>query len=104
MAASLFLFAGCGTGPLVGIVYTHVKLPLTRNMRPTPVPENTPWQGSVVQIKEPVTGLGFYAKVNSNAIGDIAEKNNIKNLYFADQEVFSILGIFTSQKVHLYGE
>jgi hypothetical protein len=99
-----FLVSGCATGPLKGFVYTNVKLPLTRDLRPTPLPGTMPREGKVIEIKEPFTGLGFYARVNSNAIGDIAKKNGIETLYFADQQVFSILGVWTSYKVILYGE
>jgi (2Fe-2S) ferredoxin len=94
----------CGTGPLVGIVYTNVKLPLTRNLNATPVPAGQPQSDRVIEIKEPFTGFGLYARVNSNAIGDIARKNQMVSLYFADQEVFSILGIWKTHRVFLYGE
>jgi hypothetical protein len=94
----------CGTGPLVGLVYTNVKLPLTRNLHATPVPTAPPRSDQVVEIKEPFTGLGLYARVNSNAIGDIARQNGIKRLYFADQKIFSILGIWKTHRVILYGE
>ena len=105
MAAVLALgLTACGTGPLVGLVYTHVKLPLTRDLHATPVPSTPPRSKQVIEIKEPVTGLGLYARVNSNAIGDIARQNGIDRLYFADQEVFSILGIWKTHRVILYGE
>lgn len=34
----------------------------------------------------------------------IAKANGIETVYFADQEMFSILGIWTSHKVIIYGE
>jgi hypothetical protein len=105
VAAALALgLTACGTGPLVGLVYTNVKLPLTRDLHATPVPTAPPRSKRVIEIKEPVTGLGLYARVNSNAIGDIARQNGIDRLYFADQEVFSILGIWKTHRVILYGE
>jgi hypothetical protein len=103
-AALAFGLTACGTGPLVGLVYTHVKLPLTRNLHATPVPTTPPRSDRVIEIKEPITGLGLYARVNSNAIGEIARHNGLKRLYFADQEVFSILGIWKTHRVILYGE
>ena len=103
-ALFLLLISGCTTGPVKGFVYTKVRQPLTRNLRPTPVPGTLPKQGKIIEVKEPLSGYGIYARVNSNAIGDIAKKNGIKTLYFADQQVFSILGIWTSHRVILYGE
>jgi len=96
--------AGCGTGPLVGLVYTNVKMPLTRDLTSTPLPAYPPASDRIIEIKEPLSGLGMYARVSSNALGDIARQNGVDPLYFADQEVFSILGIWKTQRVFLYGE
>ncbi len=102
--AAMVSLAGCGTGPLVGIVYTNVKMPLTRDLKSTPLPADLPVSDRIIEIKEPISGLGIYARVSSNAIGDIARQNGVDPLYFADQEVFSILGIWKTQRVFLYGE
>lgn len=95
---------GCGTGPLVGLVYTNVKLPLTRDLKAAPMPARPPRSDRIIEIKEPLTGLGMYARVNSNALGDIARQSGMSPLYFADQEVFSILGIYKTHRVILHGE
>lgn len=97
------ILIGCGTGPLVGMVYTNVRLPLTENLNATPFPDKAPCSGSIVEVKEPISGIGMYARVNVNAIGAIAKQNGMETLYFADREVFSILGIWTSNRVLLYG-
>ena len=68
------------------------------------MPQNIPKDGKIIEIREPISGLGISARLNSNAIGDIARANGMETLYFADQEWFSILGIWTSRKVILYGE
>ncbi len=96
--------AGCGTGPLIGLVYTNVKLPLTLDLKATPVPAGPPDSDRIIEIKEPFSGLGMSARVSSNAIGDIARQNGVDPLYFADQEVFSILGVWRTDRVFLYGE
>ena len=96
--------AGCGTGPLIGMVYTNVKLPLTTDLNTTPVPSTPPDSDRIVEIKEPFTGIGMYARVSVNAIGEIALQNGLETLYFADQEVFSILGVYKTHRVFLYGE
>lgn len=102
--AMMVCLVGCGTGPLVGLVYTNVKLPLTWDLKATPVPESLPRSDRTIEIKEPFSGIGMYARVNSNALGDIARKNGVDPLYFADQQVFSILGIWKTHRVFLYGE
>jgi hypothetical protein len=102
--AAMVCLCGCGTGPLVGLVYTNVKLPLTKDLKSTPMPEYPPSSDRIIEIKEPFTGLGIYTRVSSNALGDIARQNGVDPLYFADQEVFSILGIWKTQRVFLYGE
>lgn len=94
----------CAAGPpLVGLVYTHVKLPLTRDLNHTAMPADPPHADRIIEVREPVTGLGLSARVNSNAIGDIARHHGIRHLCFADQEIFKVLGIWKSERVILYG-
>ncbi|WP_319523188.1 hypothetical protein [uncultured Desulfosarcina sp.] len=104
VAILIVCLAGCGTGPLVGLAYTRVRLPLTRDLKAVPLPVHPPGSKRTIEIKEPLTGFGMYARVNSNALGDIARQNGITRLHFADQEVFSILGIYKTHRVILHGE
>ncbi len=105
LTASLLILAGCSSmAPLPGLIYTHVKYPLTWDLRNTPVPQTPPGDSKIIEIREPISGLGINARLNVNAIGEIAKANGIRTLYFADQERFSILGIWTYHKVILYGE
>lgn len=90
--------------PLVGLVYTNVKLPLTRDLNNTGMPDGPPHTGRTVEVREPITLLGLSAQVGSNAIGDIARRHGIRHLYFADQEIFNVLGIWRSHRVVLYGD
>jgi hypothetical protein len=98
------LLAGCSAGPLVGLVYTNVRYPLTRNLDNTPMPRTMPKEGKIIEITEPFTGLGINTRLGSNAIGKIAREHGMTTLYFADQQQFSVLGIWKSHKVILYGE
>jgi len=41
---------------------------------------------------------------DSNAIGDIARKNGINTLYYADLETLSVLTIWRQYTVHVYGQ
>ena len=95
---------GCGKNLLIGMVYKNVKLPLTENLNATPMPDMPPSSDRVVEIKEPITGAGIYARVSVNAIGEIALQNGVETLYFADQEIFSILGVWKTNRVYLYGD
>ena len=83
--------------------FIHIKVPLTKDLVKSPVIEIHN-EGKVVQVKEPFSGSGFYAKWDSNAIGDIAQRYGMKEVYFADMEIFSVLGIWTHRKVYVYGE
>lgn len=87
-----------------GIIYTDIRLPLTHNFHNTTWPISSPNSARTLEIKEPFTGFGLYAQVDSNAIGSIARKNGMNTLYFADRQIFSILGIWTSNKTILYGQ
>lgn len=103
LAALLCVSWGCAVQPR-GIIYTNMRLPLTKDLHHTPTPVHTPNSGRTLEIKEPISGLGLYVQVDSNAIGDIARKNGMQTLYFADHQFFSILGIWTTDKTILYGE
>ena len=94
---------GVGSHTLTGIVYTHIKIPLSADLVNSPVVV-VHSDGKIVQVKEPLSGLGLYAEWDSNAIADLAQRHGLKTVYFADMESFSILGIWTHQKVHVYGK
>jgi len=100
----LLVLTGCVGIQPTGWIYTHVRFPLTENLDRTPVPTGAPPSGRVLEVKEPFSGFGIYARVDSNAIGDIARENGMHTLYFADQEIFSILGVWTTTRTVLYGE
>lgn len=102
--AGLFFVSGCSTGPMPGLIYTHLRYPLTWDLHDTQRPQTPPRHAKIIEISEPFTGLSINAKLKSNAIGEIAKAHGIETLYFADQERFSILGIWTYHKVILYGE
>lgn len=103
-AAMLILLTGCSSsGPLPGFLYTNVTYPLTRDLEASPMPPDMPRDAKIIEVREPFSGLGINARLHANAIGEIARAHGLKTLYFADQERFSILGIWTSHKVILYG-
>jgi hypothetical protein len=103
MIFACLVLVACGIRPH-GLIYTNIRLPLTEDLDHTPVPQFDPGSARILEIKEPFTGLGIYARVHSNAIGDIARENGMQTLYFADQEIFSILGVWKTHRTLLYGK
>ncbi len=102
------LLAGCASGidaphGLHGRLFTYTREPFTPDLHDTPVPSST-GTGHVIRIKEPFSGYGISAEFSSNAIGDIARRNGMETVYFADMEEFNILGIVRNRSLHLYGE
>lgn len=74
------------------------------NLDDTTMPDIDPPSSRILEIKEPFTGADVYVQVDANAIGPIAKKNGLKKLHFADQEHFSILGVWATHRTILYGE
>ena len=92
-----------GSSTLTGWVFTHTRIPYTQDLNNTPV-SNIHARGMVFHAEEPLSGYNFYIEFNSNAIGDIAKKHGLSKVYFADIEIFSVLGIWWHETLHIYGE
>ncbi len=89
------LLGGCSQG----LLYTHTTSPLDTNMNRTPTASRT-GSGKVKHLQ-------YYTSVtwDSNAIGRIANENDIETIYFADLETHSVLlGLWRQFTVHIYGE
>ena len=89
------LLAGCG----MGIIYTRTKEPLSIDMHKTKVVQ-TEGMGDIKHIQVWQAGVAW----DSVAFGDIAKKNGLNELYFADLETLKVLGIWNQYTVHLYGK
>jgi hypothetical protein len=90
---------GCLAGN--GLIYTHTVRPLTVNMHRTPVVFEER-KGGIKYLN-----LHYYnvsATWSSNAIGDIAKKNGINTIYYADLEYFTVLQVWSEYTVHIYGK
>ena len=106
LLSAALINSGCsrfGQDMITGYLYTNTKVPYSIDLNNTPASDIS-GQSSVVRIKEPFTDLGIYTELNSNAIGDIARKNGMSKVYFADLETFSILSIWRSEALVIYGE
>ena len=91
------ILSGCTTG----IIYTHTMQPLTLDQHNTRV---VPTSG-VGDIKHlaliyPQLSVAW----DDAAIGDIAKKNGIQEMYFADLETLRILWIWNRYWLHVYGK
>jgi len=104
------LASGCafpiasGSDVLTGLVYTRIKVPMSVKLNSTPNEIVIDASGKVIRIKEPITGYGIYAEFNSNAIGDIARQHGVEMIYYADLEIFNVLGIWRHDRVIIYGK
>ncbi len=92
---SVLLFSGCG----VGLLYTHTVKPLDPNMHGTEMVKNN-GQGDIRQIAI----QGISVTWGDSAIGDIAKKNGLTELYYADRETLYVMfGLWHQEIVHVYG-
>ncbi len=92
---SAMLLSGCG----MGMIYTHTLSPLTLDMHHTPMIQNAD-QGDIKHIQVQMLGVAW----DSAAIGDIAKKHGMKDVYHADLETLRVLGIWNQYTVHVYGQ
>lgn len=92
------------TGCMGGVIYTHTVQPLTIDMHRTPVAA-TEKEGSIKLIKFPplYNSVGLVAWDDA-AIGDVAKKQGMQEVFFADVETFSILSVWNVYTIHVYGK
>jgi hypothetical protein len=91
---------------MTGLIYTHTVVPLTTNFRGTPVFTGKLNEGESdvkdLRIPWPVS---MDVRWHSNAIGDIAKREGIEEIYYADIEHLSVLfSIWRQDTVHVYGK
>ena len=82
-----------------GMLYQHTVVPLSTDFKNTPAGERT-GNGDVKRFRYSVVDINW----DTNAIGDIAKKAGLEEVYFADIETLRILGIWTQTWVHIYGK
>ena len=106
LLAASHLFGGCAVldpNDISGLIVTNTVTPYTLDLNNTPVTDSK-GESSIVRIREPFTGAGVYTELKTNAIGDIARENGLQRVYFADLETFSVLGIWRTDTLVIYGE
>ncbi len=97
-AAILGVLFLCGCAQ--GLVYTHVTRPLTTNFHRTPVAGGFNGKGDVKELR-----YNAFLRVlwDENSIGSVAKQAGFTQIYYADLETFSVLGVWTQYRVHVYG-
>ena len=89
---------------LSGCFYTHTVQPLTVDMNHTPIAKIEK-QGTMKVIAVPP--IIWYAPLvawGKTAIGEVAKQQGMKEVYYADIEIFSILRLWNEYTVHVYGK
>lgn len=91
----VLFFTGCSPR---GFLFTKTTMPLDTNLSQTPC--------GLRQGKGNIKHFHYYVDIkwSSNAIGNIARKNGIETVYFADIETLSIFGIWNQHIINIYGE
>lgn len=101
MRASIHAIVACmflGCAP-TGFVYTHTIRPLDTNLGATGLQRDT--QSGDVRT---LTLYNVSVQWGGNGIGEIAKAKGMSRVYYADLETLSVLGVWSQQWVHLYGE
>ena len=94
-----------GSDVLTGLIYKKMRVPFTKKLNRTPNELVIDAKGTVTRLREPFTGYGISATFDSNAIGDIARRNGLTTVYYADHERFSVLlGIWRYDRIIVYGD
>ena len=93
--ATTLLLVGCASPR--GLIYTHTTVPLVTDFRETPAGERVE--------RNDVKSFRYYVRVdwNDNAIGSVAKEQGFEEIYYADLETLSVLGIWTQRWVHVVG-
>ena len=110
LALTCWVLVGCtypftaDSDVLNGVVFARYRIPLTQDLKRTPNEVVIHAGGKVIRIKEPITGYGIYAEFDANAIGQIARQYGIDTVYYADQEIFNVLGVWRHDRVIIYGK
>ncbi len=86
---------------LSGCLYVHTFQPLTQDMHRTPVStyEKT---GTIRLITWPMNRAPLVAWGNA-AVGAVAKEQGMREVFFADLEIFSVMRIWNEYTVHVYG-
>jgi hypothetical protein len=94
LLAFLLVLTGCTTA----ILFQHTREPLTRDHHATPSAV-TGAESDIKHIQVPYVGIMW----GDAALADIAREKGMRELYYADRELLSVLTIWRQYTIHLYG-
>jgi len=92
-------------GCISGAIYQNTIEPLDTNFDRTQVFSERPdrGDGEVKHLALPIAYARLHFLWDSNAIGDIARRNGLETVHYADLERLNVLGVWRTYKVHVYG-
>ena len=96
----LLLLPGCVGN---GLLYTRVTEPATLNFDKTPVGSKRVLIQSY-RLQEPVTGYGVSTEWEADPVKTAARQAGVTNLFFADMQTLSILGVYRQRTLIVYGD
>jgi hypothetical protein len=91
---------------MTGLIYTHTYEPLTTNFDHTPVQLDRADEadGDVKHVRVPLSEVDLDVLWNSNAIGDVAKREGLERVDYADLETLKVLTVWNTYTVHVYGK
>ena len=92
-----------GSIPVSGEIFTWTTQPLSTHFNRTPVARHRDARGDVKQLEYRGVSIRVRIRWDDNAIGTIAREAGMAEVWYADFEYLSILGIWTQERVNLYG-
>ena len=103
LLAVCLLIASLGS---TGCIYNHTVMPLDVNLNETPVYQGRKSDDSWNTLRIPLIVVPGYVQFDwgSSGIADAAHAQGMSEIYYADLETLSVLGIWTQRWAIVYGK
>jgi len=90
----------------IGCVYQHTVMPLDVNLNETPVYQGRQGDDSWKTLRIPLIVVPAYVQFDwgSSGIADAAHAQGMTEIYYADLETLSVLGVWRQQWAIVYGK
>ena len=94
----MLVFGLASTACRSGAIFTHVVVPLDANFDRTVVQAGS--------ARDDTKRFQYRVRIEwgDQAIGEIASRNGMHTVHYADLETLSVLGVWTQRWVRIYGE
>jgi len=89
-----------------GCIYSHTVMPLDVNFNQTPVYQGRKGDDSWNTLRIPLIVVPAYVQIDwgSSGIADAARAQGMTEIYYADLETLSVLGVWTQRWAIVYGK